>query len=59
MNEILTRREVAALFGVCAPTISRWTTLGVFPAPFRTPGGRLRWHARDIRAILEAQSDGG
>ena len=50
-SKMLTAEQVAAEFGVCAKTVSRWDVNGLFPATTRTPGGHRRW----ARAAVEAK----
>ena len=42
-DRYLSKREVAALYGVSTRTIDDWTKAGRFPKPFRLPSGRPRW----------------
>jgi excisionase family DNA binding protein len=48
--------QVAGLFRVNPPTVNRWAKSGRLPA-FRTPGGRFRFPAAAVRALLKRQGD--
>lgn len=50
-SEILTRAQVAAIFGVHVSTVSRWLVEGRIPS-FSTPGGSARYYRADIEAFL-------
>jgi excisionase family DNA binding protein len=50
---LLTARQVAELFGVCAETVLRWTRRGDLPA-IRLPGGAIRYAPDVVDARLEA-----
>jgi excisionase family DNA binding protein len=50
---LLTRTEVAALFGVDAETVSRWGRNGKLTA-IRTLGGHQRFLESEVRALLTA-----
>ncbi len=49
-QELLTPREVAAIFGVHAKTVTRWAQLGKL-ASVRTIGGHRRFSAADVHAL--------
>lgn len=49
---LLTRAEVAAMFGVDAQTVTRWARKGRLTA-VRTPGGHRRFSEREVRSLLE------
>ena len=51
-NRLLTRRQVAALFGVSASTVTRWAQRGLLKT-VRTPGGHYRFPAREARQLAE------
>ncbi|GLY83358.1 helix-turn-helix domain-containing protein [Actinoallomurus iriomotensis] len=53
-EQLLTPREVAALFGVRTSTIASWARLGRISA-LLTPGGHRRYRASDIRQLLEPE----
>jgi excisionase family DNA binding protein len=55
-RELLTPGEVAAMFRVDAKTVTRWAAAGRVGS-VRTPGGHRRYHAAEIRALLEAPGD--
>src|SRR5450755_4021698 len=52
---LLLRYEVAALFKVEPKTISRWTAAGKLH-PVTMPGGRYRFLAGEVRALLLGQT---
>lgn len=49
---LLTRAEVAAMFGVDAQTVTRWARKGRL-STVRTPGGHRRFSEREVRELLE------
>ena len=51
--ELLTRRQVAALFAVSASTVTRWANKGILKTR-RTPGGHYRFPTAEIRKIASA-----
>lgn len=54
----LTPIEVAGLFNVDPKTVSRWAAAGKVPS-FRTPGGRPRFHRKDIIPLLKTGNGTG
>lgn len=55
-EKLLTAREVAAKFGVCAKTITRWRKAGyIEPVPV---GGLLKYRLSDCKRILEEGKKG-
>jgi len=54
-EELLTPREVAALFHVDAKTVTRWAEAGKLHA-VRTLGGHRRYRANEVYALLETGS---
>jgi excisionase family DNA binding protein len=61
-NQFLSRRDVAALFGVSLSTVTRWARKGLLKA-IRTPGGHYRFPADETRqaaerSTIESGSDG-
>lgn len=54
-TEILTRAQVAALFGVHPGTVSKWLEAGLIPA-FSTPAGSTRYYRADIEAFLASST---
>lgn len=52
-DRLLTRDEVAALFGVEPVTVTRWATSGRIGS-IRTPGWHRRYRESEVQAILEA-----
>lgn len=55
---LMSRREVAALFGVSPHTIYRWAREGRLPV-LMTLGGRRRYPTEEIMRLAEAQGLGG
>lgn len=51
-QELLTPREVAALFRVDPKTVSRWASEGRLNA-IRTLGGHRRFRAAEVQALLQ------
>ncbi len=50
-EKLLTAQEVAALFGVCTKTVSRWKKVGYLtPIPV---GGILKYRRSECRRIIE------
>jgi excisionase family DNA binding protein len=54
IHELLTPREVAALFHVDAKTVTRWADAGKLHA-VRTLGGHRRYRAEEIYALLNGE----
>ena len=52
-EQLLTPREVAALFRVDPKTVTRWAQDGKLSA-LRTLGGHRRYRASEVRALLAA-----
>lgn len=50
-DSLLTRVEVAELFRVCPPTVTRWANAGKL-TPVKTLGGHRRYRESEIRALL-------
>jgi len=53
MEPLMTPAEVAETFRVSTEAVRRWVRAGRL-TPVRTPGGRARYSAADIRALLNA-----
>lgn len=51
----LTRRDVAAMFGVSVSTVTRWARKGLLIA-IRTPGGHYRFPADEVRRAATTQA---
>lgn len=49
---LLTTAETARRLGVHEVTVRRWADNGDIPVAYRTPGGRRRFHASDVEAML-------
>lgn len=54
LRRLLSRREVAAIFGVSPHTIYRWAREGRLPI-LMTLGGRRRYPAEEILRLAQAQ----
>ncbi len=54
-EQLLTPAEVAALFRVDPKTVTRWAKAGKLTS-IRTLGGHRRYPAREVYALLEANS---
>lgn len=52
-SRFLTRRDVAALFGVSASTVTRWAQRGLLKT-VRTPGGHYRFPASETRRMAQS-----
>jgi len=52
---LLSRAEVARLFGVSVSTVSRWARRGLLKA-VRTPGGHYRFRSDEMRRAVSAGS---
>ena len=50
--ELLTRAEVATMFGVCAETVTRWARAGKVSCIW-TIGGHRRYDKAEIQALLK------
>jgi excisionase family DNA binding protein len=50
--ELMTRPEVAALFGVHPQTVTQWAKAGKLSC-VRLPGGHQRFSAPSVRALLD------
>jgi predicted site-specific integrase-resolvase len=48
---LLTRAQVASLFGVCKETISRWEKQGLFQ-PVTINARVLRYRVADVQAVI-------
>ncbi|HET7710345.1 MAG TPA: helix-turn-helix domain-containing protein [Thermoanaerobaculia bacterium] len=57
-TRFLTRRQVAALFGVAPSTVTRWAREGVLKA-IRTPGGQYRFPEDETIRLAEAGGKAG
>ncbi|MFD0884349.1 MerR family DNA-binding transcriptional regulator [Streptosporangium algeriense] len=56
-ERLLTRGEVARLFGVDPKTVNRWALRGQI-ASVRTPSGHRRHRAGDARVLLQGSESG-
>ncbi|MHB9146488.1 MAG: helix-turn-helix domain-containing protein [Symbiobacteriia bacterium] len=54
MKEFLTAKDVRDRFGLNRTTLWRWEKAGKF-IPAKTPGGRRRYAAADLEALLGVQ----
>jgi excisionase family DNA binding protein len=55
-DDLLTPREVAAVFGVGTTTIARWARAGRLEA-LLTPGGHRRYSRSAVRALLDTDAE--
>jgi excisionase family DNA binding protein len=55
-EELLTPAEVAAMFRVNPKTVTRWHRTGKLSA-IRTLGGHRRFHASEVRRLLDASDE--
>lgn len=53
-EELLTPSEVAKMFRVDPKTVTRWAKSGKLSS-IRTLGGHRRYHANEVRGLLEGQ----
>lgn len=51
--DVLGTGDVAKLFHVDPRTVAKWVRKGQLPC-FRTPGGHLRFHRRELEPLVEA-----
>lgn len=51
-DRLLRTGEVAALFGVCPRTITRWADAGTLPTIRRTLGGHRRYRVTDVEYLM-------
>lgn len=49
-TRLLTRRQVASLFGVSASTVTRWAHQGLLRS-VRTPGGHYRFPEAEVKRL--------
>lgn len=56
--DLLSRREVAARFGVAPQTITRWANEGILPY-VRTLGGQRRYPAGEVERLVSATWEHG
>ncbi len=52
-DALLTPSEVASMFRVDPKTVTRWARAGKLSA-VKTLGGHRRYHAKEVREVLEA-----
>jgi excisionase family DNA binding protein len=57
VEQLLTSKEVAALFRVDNRTVNVWVRKGKLTA-IRTPGGHLRYRESEVQALLAVRGDG-
>lgn len=59
MDELISKKQAAALLGVSTRTIDRWTKLGIFCRALKLPGGAVRFwlsHVEDWAKNLPSLS---
>jgi predicted DNA-binding transcriptional regulator AlpA len=56
-DELITRRQAAAMTKFSPRTLVRWERLGLFPASIKV-GGCCRYSLREIEAFIQALMDG-
>ena len=54
-DALLTSGQVARRLGVDASTVRRWALSGQLHAAYVTPGGRRRYRASDVDALLATE----
>jgi DNA-binding transcriptional MerR regulator len=59
IEPVLTRAEVAAMFGVVPKTVGDWAVKGKLPTAFRTPGGHRRYSRAGVEALRRRCADEG
>ncbi|MCI0464711.1 MAG: helix-turn-helix domain-containing protein [Gemmataceae bacterium] len=53
-DELLSKKQVARMLGVCVRTVQRYLALAQFPTPVRLPHGHLRWRRSEVEAFLDS-----
>ncbi len=56
-TKLLSRGDVARLFGVSPSSVTRWARAGLIKA-FRTPGGHYRFPAEEARRVAQRLAAG-
>jgi hypothetical protein len=51
-DDLLTRKDAAALINYSISSIRRWERVGILPT-LRTPSGRVRYRRADVLAAVE------
>lgn len=52
LPELMTRAELAEVYGMSANTLANWATMGIGPPPIRL-GKEVRYHPEDVLEYLE------
>ncbi|MGO1523621.1 helix-turn-helix domain-containing protein [Nesterenkonia salmonea] len=52
LPELLTRAELAELYGMSVKTLANWATMGIGPSPIKL-GKEVRYHPEDVWNYLE------
>ena len=54
MEQLFDAKEVCAIFKISLPTLSRWTSAGQFPPPYKIyPHSHNRWRKSQIDQVFE------
>ena len=55
MDQLFDAKEVAAIFKISLPTLSRWVSEGNFPPPRKIyPHSSNRWTGTDLNKMIKA-----
>lgn len=54
LPELLTRAELAELYGMSVKTLANWAAMGVGPSPIKL-GKEVRYHPEDVWNYIESR----